>query len=539
MSKKDRLYLFDTTLRDGNQSQGIDFNVQDKHAIAVALDGLGIDYVEAGWPGANPTDTEFFTAPPALSHATLTAFGMTRRPGRTVNDDASLMNVLAAETGAVCLVGKTWDYHVEVALGTTLTEAVDLISDSIAHAAKTREAMFDAEHFFDGYKSNQDFTLQCVKAAADAGARWVVLCDTNGGTLPHEIERIVGEVAKIIPGDHLGIHAQNDTENAVANSLAAVRAGVRQVQGTLNGIGERCGNANLVSLIPTFILKPEFADHLVTDISDDGLQSLTTVSRLLDERLNRAPNAHAPYVGGAAFAHKGGLHGSAVAKDPRTYEHVPPDAVGNVRHVLVSDQAGRANVVVKLKESGIEISADDPRLATLISDMKQREHLGYAYDGAEASFELMALRALGALPEYFRVESFRVIVERRYNAKGELITTSDATVKSVVDGEVFMSVGEGNGPVNALDDALRKDLGKYSAFLEDLELVDFKVRILSQGTGAVTRVMVESLDGAGKRWTTVGVSANIIDASFQALYDAIVYKLFRAEAPAASAQPSE
>jgi 2-isopropylmalate synthase len=434
-------------------------------------------------------------------------------------------------------VGKTWDYHVEVALRTSLGEAVDVIADSIAEAAKTREAMFDAEHFFDGYKANPDFTMQCVKAAADAGARWVVLCDTNGGTLPHEIERIVGEVAKVIPGDQLGIHAQNDTDNAVANSLAAVRAGVRQVQGTLNGIGERCGNANLVSLIPTLILKPEFADHFVTGVSEDGLQSLTTVSRLLDERLNRAPNAHAPYVGNAAFAHKGGLHGSAVAKDPRTYEHVPPDAVGNVRHVLVSDQAGRANVVARLKESGIEISSGDPRLTTLISDMKEREHLGYAYDGAEASFELMALRALGNLPEYFRVESFRVIVERRYNAKGELITTSDATVKSVVDGKTLMSVGEGNGPVNALDDALRKDLGKYSAFLEDLELVDFKVRILTQGTAAVTRVMVESSNKAGERWSTVGVSPNIIDASFQALFDAIVYKLYRAGAPAANSEP--
>ena len=534
---RQRLYLFDTTLRDGNQSQGVDFNVEDKIAIALALDRLGIDYVEAGWPGANPTDTAFFAEPPTLSHATLTAFGMTRRPGRTVTDDASLLNVLAADTGAVCLVGKTWDYHVEVALRTSLGEAVKVIADSIAEAAKTREAMFDAEHFFDGYKANPDFTMECVKAAADAGAQWVVLCDTNGGTLPHEIERIVGEVAKVIPGDHLGIHAQNDTDNAVANSLAAVRAGVRQVQGTLNGIGERCGNANLVSLIPTFILKPEFADHLVTDVGKDGLQSLTTVSRLLDERLNRAPNAHAPYVGDAAFAHKGGLHGSAVAKDPRTYEHIHPDAVGNVRHVLVSDQAGRANVVARLKESGIEISPDDPRLAALISDMKEREHLGYAYGGAEASFELMALRAVGKLPEYFRVESFRVIVERRYNAKGELITTSDATVKSVVDGKTLMSVGEGNGPVNALDDALRKDLGKYSAFLEDLELVDFKVRILTQGTGAVTRVMVESKDNAGQRWSTVGVSANIIDASFQALYDAIVYKLYRAGAPAASSEP--
>ena len=537
--KRERLYLFDTTLRDGNQSQGVDFNVEDKRAIALALDGLRVDYVEAGWPGANLTDTAFFAEPPNLAHATLTAFGMTRRPGVKVADDPGLTTVLEAGAGAVCLVGKTWDYHVEVALKTTLTEAVDVIAESIGAAAEQGEAMFDAEHFFDGYKANPEFALDCVKAAADAGARWVVLCDTNGGTLPHEIERIAAAVAEVIPGENLGIHAQNDTDNAVANSLAAVRAGVRQVQGTLNGIGERCGNANLVSLIPTFILKPEFAEGVTTNISAEGLQNLTAVSRTLDERLNRAPNAHAPYVGDAAFAHKGGLHGSAVAKDPRTYEHVPPEAVGNARHVLVSDQAGRANVLAQLKDFDLEIAADDPRLTALIADMKEREHLGYAYDGAEASFRLMALRAFGALPEYFHVASFRVIVERRHNAKGELVTTSDATVKSVVDGETLMSVGEGNGPVNALDDALRKDLGKYSAFLDDLELVDFKVRILTQGTAAVTRVMVESRDGAGERWNTVGVSANIIDASFQALYDAIVYKLYRAGAPAPIAKAAE
>ena len=537
--KRERLYLFDTTLRDGNQSQGVDFNVKDKRAIALALDGLRVDYVEAGWPGANLTDTAFFAKPPNLAHATLTAFGMTRRPGVKVADDPGLTTVLEAGAGAVCLVGKTWDYHVEVALKTTLTEAVDVIAESIGAAAEQGEAMFDAEHFFDGYKANPEFALDCVKAAADAGARWVVLCDTNGGTLPHEIERIAAAVAEVIPGENLGIHAQNDTDNAVANSLAAVRAGVRQVQGTLNGIGERCGNANLVSLIPTFILKPEFAEGVTTNISAEGLQNLTAVSRTLDERLNRAPNAHAPYVGDAAFAHKGGLHGSAVAKDPRTYEHVPPEAVGNARHVLVSDQAGRANVLAQLKDFDLEIAADDPRLTALIADMKEREHLGYAYDGAEASFRLMALRAFGALPEYFHVASFRVIVERRHNAKGELVTTSDATVKSVVDGETLMSVGEGNGPVNALDDALRKDLGKYSAFLDDLELVDFKVRILTQGTAAVTRVMVESRDGAGERWNTVGVSANIIDASFQALYDAIVYKLYWAGAPAPIAKAAE
>ena len=538
--KRERLYLFDTTLRDGNQSQGVDFSVEDKRAIAEALDGLGLDYVEGGWPGANPTDTAFFADPPKLRHAKLTAFGMTRRPGRSVSNDPGLKTVLDAEVPATCLVGKTWDWHVDIALGTTTTEAVNLIAESVAATvARGREALLDCEHFFDGYKANPAFTLECARAALAAGARWVVLCDTNGGTLPHEVERIVREVTKHIPGDHLGIHAQNDTDNAVANSLAAVHAGVRHVQGTLNGIGERCGNANLVSIIPTLLLKPEFCDRFETGVSPDGLRHLTHVSRLLDERLNRAPNIHAPYVGDAAFAHKGGLHGSAVAKDPRTYEHVAPETVGNRRHVLVSDQAGRANVVMRLKEAGIEISGDDPRLTKLIADMKEREHLGYAFDDAAASFELMALRALDRLPEYFRVATFRVIVERHYTVRGEVVTTSDAMVKSVVDGETLVSVGEGNGPVNALDQALRKELGKYSAYLSDLELVDYKVRILTQGTGAVTRVMIESRDGRGHRWSTVGVSPNIIDASFQALFDAIVYKLFREGAPAGVVRAAE
>ncbi len=538
--KRERLYLFDTTLRDGAQSQGVAFTVEDKRAIAEALDGIGIDYVEGGWPGANPTDTAFFAAPPKLKRAKMTAFGMTRRPGRSTSNDPGLKAVLDADVPAACLVGKTWDWQIELALGTTLDEAVKLIGESIAAAvARGREAMLDAEHFFDGYKANPKFTLDCARAALDAGARWIVLCDTNGGTLPHEVERIVAEVAKHIPGDRLGVHAQNDTDNAVANSLAAVRAGVRQVQGTLNGIGERCGNANLVSIIPTLLLKKGFSDKFETGITAGGLEHLTHVSRLLDERLNRAPNIHAPYVGAAAFAHKGGLHGSAVAKDPRTYEHVPPETIGNRRHVLVSDQAGKANVVLRLKEVGIDVASDDPRLTSLITDMKEREHQGYSYDDAPASFELMALRALGRIPEYFHVASFRVIVERRYNQRGDLVTTSDAMVKSVVDGETLLSVGEGNGPVNALDHALRQELGKYSAYLADLELVDFKVRILTQGTGAVTRVMIESRDAKGHRWGTVGVSANIIDASFQALFDSIVYKLYRSGAPAAVIKAAE
>jgi 2-isopropylmalate synthase len=531
---KERLYLFDTTLRDGAQTQGVDFSPADKAQIAKALDGLGIDYIEGGWPGANPTDDAFFSAPPTLGRATFTAFGMTKRPGRSAANDPGLAAVIDAKAAAACLVGKTWDFHVDLALGIPRNENVDMIGESIAFAvARGKEALFDAEHFFDGYKANPTYAMDCLKAALAAGARWVVLCDTNGGTLPQEVERIVGEVTRTIPGDRLGVHTHNDTENAVANSLVAIKAGVRQVQGTLNGLGERCGNANLVSLIPSLLLKPEYADRFETGVSAAQLKQLAHVSRLLDELLNRAPNRHAAYVGASAFAHKGGLHVSAVEKDPRTYEHVPPETVGNQRHILVSDQAGRSNILARLREAGIDVDAKHPKVARLLEEVKEREFLGYAYDGAEASFELMARRALGQVPEYFAVSSFRVMVERRFNARGELITLSEATVKVSVDGELLMSVAEGNGPVNALDGALRKDLGKYSAYLADLRLTDYKVRILTagDGTAATTRVMIEHSDGEGNRWTTVGVSPNIVDASFQALHDGIVYKLLRDQAP--------
>lgn len=545
---RERIFLFDTTLRDGAQTQGVDFSVEDKRLIAKTLDRMGVDYVEGGWPGANPTDTAFFADAPRLERATFTAFGMTRRSGRSVANDPGLAGLIEAATPAICIVGKTWDFHVHVALEIALDENVEIIADSIRHIAGAgREPLFDCEHFFDGYKANPDYALSCARAAHKAGARWVVLCDTNGGTLPHEIERIVGEVARVIPGSHLGIHAHNDTENAVANSLAAVRAGVRQVQGTLNGLGERCGNANLASLIPSLMLKPGFAERFETGISDEGLRQLTSTSRLLDEILNRAPNRHAAYVGASAFAHKGGLHVSAVEKDPRTYEHIPPETVGNQRHVLVSDQAGRSNILSRLRDLGIEVEPGDAKVGRLLETVKDREFQGYSYDGAEASFELMARRALGRLPEYFTVDSFKVMVERRLNANRELVTVSEAIVKVMVDGERLMSVGEGNGPVNALDAALRKDLGKYSSYIADIELVDFKVRILTlgasgqqqYGTGAVTRVMIESADKSGNRWFTVGVSPNIVDASFQALYDSIIFKLLRAGAPAGGAAPSD
>ncbi|MEX2644091.1 MAG: citramalate synthase [Acetobacterales bacterium] len=526
MSDDNRVYLYDCTLRDGAQMHGVDFNVVDKKAIARELDALGVDYVEGGWPGANPTDDTFFGDLPKLKSATLTSFGMTRRSGRSASNDPGITALLSPGTRAVCLVGKTWDFHAEVALGVSTDENLSMIRDSVAHCvAKQKETLFDAEHFFDGWKSNRAYALECVRAAYDAGARWVVLCDTNGGTLPHEVERIVSEVTHHIPGGRLGIHCHNDTENGVANSLAAVRAGVRQVQGCLNGLGERCGNANMISIIPNLMLKM----GMETGISEAGLAHLTHVSRTLDERLNRAPNRGSPYVGESAFTHKAGLHASAVEKDPRTYEHIEPGLVGNQRHVVISGQAGRSNVLTRFRELGIELDEKDPRVRALVDEVKDREFQGFAYDGAEASFELLARRGLNEVPEYFRLQSFRVLDERRWNARGELITLSEATVKLEAGGASHMTVAEGNGPVSALDGALRKVLIPLFPLLEDLRLVDYKVRILtpSAGTSAITRVMIDSADRDGETWSTVGVSGNVIDASYQALHDSITYRLFR------------
>jgi len=530
---RERISLYDTTLRDGAQTHGVDFSVEDKWLIAQQLDVLGLDYIEAGYPGANPTDTRLFAEAKPLGHARLTAFGMTKRPGRSLSNDPGFQALLATKVDAICLVAKTWDFHVDVALGTTLEENLAAIKESTAAVvASGREALIDCEHFFDGYKANFQYALHCAKTAYEGGARWVVLCDTNGGTLPEEIERIVAEVVKLIPGDQLGVHVHNDTDNGVANSLAAVRAGARQIQGTLNGLGERCGNANLTSIIPTLMLKSDYADRFETSVTPEKLRTLTHASRILDEVLNRAPNRHAPYVGEAAFAHKGGIHVSAVQKDPRTYEHVPPESVGNRRKLLVSDQAGRSNILAELDRIGIPIPKDDPRIGKLLDEVKEREATGYAYEAADASFELLARRMLGNVPQFFEVDSFRVMVERRHNALGELVTVSEATVKVRIDGETVLSVGEGNGPVNALDKALRKDLGPYQSFINDLELVDYKVRILTGGTDAVTRVLIESRDGVGNRWFTIGVSPNIVDASFEALLDSINYKLIRDGAPA-------
>jgi 2-isopropylmalate synthase len=536
--QRERLYLFDTTLRDGAQTTGVDFSLEDKRLIARTLDEIGIDYIEGGYPGANPTDTEFFAAEPGFAHATFTAFGMTKRAGRSVANDPGFQATLQAKAGAICLVAKAWDYHVRVALGISNEENLAGIRQSIEAVAKSgAEAMLDCEHFFDGYKANRAYALAVARTAHEAGARWVVLCDTNGGTLPDEIAAIVSDVVRHVPGSHLGIHTHNDTENAVANSLAAVRSGARQIQGALNGLGERCGNANLISIIPTLLLKSEFADRFETSVTPERLRRLTHASRLLDEVLNRAPNRQAPYVGEAAFATKAGIHASAILKEPATYEHVTPEAVGNRRRVLVSDQAGKSNLLYELERLGVPVSRDDARVAGLLDEVKAREAAGYAYEGADASFELLARRLLGEVPRFFTVDSFRVMVEKRHNALGKLVTVSEATVKVYIDGdaEPLWSVAEGDGPVHALDQALRKDLGRYQGYIKDVELVDYKVRILTGGTEAVTRVLVESRDRAtGERWFTVGVSSNIIDASFEALIDSITYKLLRSGAAGAT-----
>ncbi len=528
---RERLYLFDTTLRDGAQTNGVDFTLADKLNVIALLDRLGVDYVEAGYPGANQTDSQLF-AERRPAKGKLTAFGMTKRPGRSLSNDPGVAALLAAEADAICFVAKASAFQVRVALETTEEENLASIRESVAAAvAAGREALVDCEHFFDGFKEKPEFALACAEAAYAAGARWVVLCDTNGGTLPHEVDAIVRQVITRVPGDHVGIHAHNDTEQAVANSLAAVRAGARQIQGTLNGLGERCGNANLCSLIPTLLMKADFADRFETGVSPEALADIASVSRTLDEMLNRSPDRHAPYVGESAFATKAGIHASAILKDPATYEHVAPERVGNRRRVMVSDQAGKSNVIAELERLGVPVEKADPRLARLLDEVKGREALGYAYEAADASFALLARRMLHTVPDYFTVERFSVKVERRYNARGEMGTVAEAIVKVRVGEDQFISAAEGNGPVNALDVALRKDLGKYQPYIAGLRLTDYRVRILNGGTEAVTRVLIESTDETGARWTTVGVSPNIIDASFEALLDSITWKLLQSGAP--------
>ena len=531
---KDKIYIFDTTLRDGAQTQGVDFSIDDKQKIALALDNLGVDYIEGGWPGANPTDTEFFQKKINFKNSKLTAFGMTKKTGRSAENDPGLSALLNSKAPSICLVGKSWDFHVDVALGISNEENLENIKESTKHFVKEKkEFMFDAEHFFDGYKKNPNYALSCIKTAYDNGARWIVLCDTNGGTFPDEISKIVREVSKIIPGKNLGIHAHNDTGNAVANSLAAILSGVRQIQGTINGLGERCGNANLMSIIPTIHLKENFSKDFVTNIKSSNINKLTQCSRLLDEILNRKPNKHLPYVGAAAFSHKGGLHVSAVQKNPKTYEHITPEDVGNVRNIVISDQSGKSNIISRLKTIGVNIKESDPKIKKLLEEVKDREFIGYSYDGADASFELLARRVNGEIPRYISIKEYDVTVKKNFS--GELVSTAKAQLE--VDGKKILCEGEGNGPVNALDNAIRNNvdrLTKYSKYLKDLKLVDYKVRILNTGTEAITRVSIESTDSKGKNWFTIGVSTNIIEASFKALIDSLDYKLFKDDAPASN-----
>ena len=535
----DQIFLYDTTLRDGQQTQGVQFTYQDKFRIVNALDNLGLDYIEGGWPGANPTDTDFFQNPPKIKNSILTAFGMTKRVGISANNDTILASVVNSGTNAVCLVGKSYDYHVKKVLGISNQENLINIEESIRHLVKSgKEAIFDAEHFFDGFKSDPKYAFECLLSAYQSDADWIILCDTNGGTLPNEIYEIVKSVIKMgIPGNKLGIHSHNDTENAVANSFAAIDAGVRQIQGTINGLGERCGNANLISIIPSLILKKHFNNRFEINIDKTKLKEITKLSRILDEILNRVPNKASPYVGAAAFTHKAGLHASAILKDPKTYEHINPSEVGNVRVIPASNQAGKSNLIKILNESGVEIEKSDDRIFRILQEIKEKEDKGYTFDVASASFEIFARKQLGLMPHFFSVNRYKVTMEKRQKIENQYSIISEAVVSINLGNQEQVSIaesldnnGEDQGPVHALSAALKKDLGPYQSFIEDIKLVDFKVRIMNGGTEAITRVLIDSEDRNGLRWSTIGVSANIIDASYDAILDSINWKLLRENA---------
>ena len=517
-----RLYLFDTTLRDGAQTHGIDFSVEDKVATMLDLDEFGFDYIEAGFPGANVTDTVLFRDLPRMNRALVTAFGKTRRKGQE-GIDPSLEPIIKDERcHAVCLVGKTWDFHVTVALQVSQEVNLEMIATSIQALKDKKEVLFDAEHFFDGYKNNRDYALRCLRTAYEAGARWIVLCDTNGGSLWDEIGEITQDVCRMIPPENIGIHTHNDTGNAVANSIAAVQNGAHMIQGTLNGLGERCGNANLVTLIPTLVAKLGYQTGI------ERLDRLVALSRAIDDRVNRVSDPYAPYVGASAFAHKGGLHASAVEKDPACYEHIAPERVGNGRVILISDQSGQANVLSRLKKMGISVKGKSSEVSALVDLIKERDYQGYAYDRAEASFEILVRQRLEQIPTYFTVMRFSARDERRYNALGRLVTESEATLKIRIGSSEIHTVADGNGPVNALDKALRKALRPFYPSIETMGLTDYSVRILNghDNTRAATRVSIKSNDTNGRFWNTIGVSTNIIEASVEALTDSLIFKFF-------------
>src|SRR5438552_2289395 len=516
--------IYDTTLRDGTQGEGVSFSMEDKVRLASRLDALGIHYIEGGWPGSNPKDLRFFRRMQdvTLKHAKLAAFSMTRRAGGRAEGDANMQALIAAGAPVATIVGKSWDFHVTDALDTTLTENLAMIADTIAYLRPTmEEVLFDAEHFFDGFRANRDYALATLKAAADAGAHWLVLCDTNGGTLPGDLVGIIREVKRHV-STRLGIHVHNDAECAVANSLAAVLEGCEQVQGTMNGFGERCGNANLVSVIPALVLKLK-----LDCIPEANLRELREPSRFVSELANRTPWTSQPYVGDSAFAHKGGMNVTAVQKHPETYEHIAPDAVGNHRRVLVSELSGKSNILWKAKEFGIDLDKETPDSRRILDRLKELEDQGFLFEGAEASFELLMERALGRHRPWFELDAYRVIVEEQAS-EGEPV--AEATVRVRVKGMLEHTAAAGNGPVNALDHALRKALEEFYPNLKTMKLLDYKVRILdeSAGTGAKTRVLITSGDGE-ETWGTVGVAENIIEASWQALVDSIEYKLRRDE----------
>ncbi|MDH7577727.1 MAG: citramalate synthase [Bacillota bacterium] len=518
-----KVFVYDTTLRDGSQGEGISLTVEDKLKITRKLDELEIPYIEGGWPGSNPKDLEYFNCVRAipLKHAKIAAFGATRKARVNVTEDANMKALLAAGTPCVTIFGKSWDFHVITALQTTLAENLRMIRESVIYLkSQKREVIYDAEHFFDGYKCNPDYALETLKAAAEAGADWIVLCDTNGGSLPHEIEQIMGQVSRVIRAP-IGIHAHNDGDLAIANSITAVRCGARQVQGTINGFGERCGNANLCSVIPNLQLKLGLAC-----LSPEAMRRLTEVSHYVNEIANMTPHNNQPFVGASAFAHKGGVHVSAILKDPATYEHLNPELVGNRRRVLVSELAGASNLFYKARELNLDLSQDNPQTRAIIQQIKELEYRGYQFEGADASLELLLRRAFGQYREFFTLESLKLLVEKRAN-DGDVIS-SEATIKLRVGEQLIHTAAEGNGPVNAVDNALRKALEDFYPFLKQMHLVDYKVRVLDgkDGTGAKVRVLLESADAAGS-WGTVGVSENIIEASWQALTDSMNYALLR------------